>query len=38
MSLREIAEVMDLEIATVKAHLFRAVSAVKRGVRGGAQS
>lgn len=34
MSLREIADVMDLEIATVKAHLFRAVNAVKRGVRG----
>ncbi len=38
MSLREIADVMDLEIATVKAHLFRAVSAVRRGVGGGIQS
>jgi len=32
MSLREIAEVMDLEVATVKAHLFRAVTAVKNKV------
>ncbi|MFB3920199.1 MAG: RNA polymerase sigma factor [Terriglobia bacterium] len=32
MSLREIADVMDLEIATVKAHLFRAVAAVKKQV------
>lgn len=35
MSLREIADVMDLEIATVKAHLFRAVAAVKNRVREG---
>lgn len=32
MSLREIAEVMDLEVATVKAHLFRAVAAVRKQV------
>ena len=38
MSLREIADVMDLEIATVKAHLFRAVAAVKRRVGGGEAS
>lgn len=38
MSLREIADVMDLEIATVKAHLFRAVAAVKNRVRGGEAS
>jgi RNA polymerase sigma-70 factor (ECF subfamily) len=34
MSLGEIADVMDLEVGTVKGHLFRAVSAVKKTVRG----
>jgi RNA polymerase sigma-70 factor (ECF subfamily) len=33
MSLEEIAQVMELEVGTVKAHLFRAVSAVRKGVR-----
>lgn len=33
MSLEEIAEVMELEVGTVKAHLFRAVSAVRERVR-----
>ncbi len=30
MTLEEIADVMDLEVGTVKAHLFRAVSAIKK--------
>ena len=34
MSLRQIAEVMDLEVGTVKAHLFRAITAVRNRVRG----
>ena len=38
MSLREIADVMDLEVATVKAHLFRAVAAVKNRVGRGESS
>jgi RNA polymerase sigma-70 factor (ECF subfamily) len=33
MSLEEIADVMELEVGTVKAHLFRALSAVRKGVR-----
>ncbi|MBZ5516716.1 MAG: sigma-70 family RNA polymerase sigma factor [Acidobacteriia bacterium] len=38
MSLGEIADVMDLEVGTVKAHLFRAVSAIRKGVRGQKES
>ena len=38
MTLQEIADVMDLEIATVKAHLFRAVAAVRNRVGGGEAS
>ncbi len=34
MSLAEIAEVMDIETGTVKAHLFRAISKVKETVKG----
>lgn len=34
MSLGEIAGVVDLEVGTVKAHLYRAICAVKKGVRG----
>ena len=33
MSLEEIAEAMELEVGTVKTHLFRAVSAVRKGLR-----
>jgi RNA polymerase sigma-70 factor (ECF subfamily) len=38
MSLAEIADVMDLEMGTVKAQLFRAVSAVRKGVQGQKES
>jgi RNA polymerase sigma-70 factor (ECF subfamily) len=38
MSLSEIADVMDLEVATVKAHLSRAVATVKNRVRRGEPS
>ena len=34
MPLAEIAQVLDLEIGTVKAHLFRAISKVKETVKG----
>ncbi len=34
MPLTEIAQVLDLEIGTVKAHLFRAISKVKETVKG----
>jgi len=34
MSLEEVAGAMGLEVGTVKAHLFRAVSAVRKKVRG----
>jgi RNA polymerase sigma-70 factor (ECF subfamily) len=34
LSLEEVAAAMELEVGTVKAHLFRAVSAVRRKLRG----
>jgi len=34
MSLEEIAQAMQLEVGTVKAHLFRAVQAVRKGWKG----
>ena len=33
MSLAEIAEAMDLQVGTVKAHLFRAVSTVREKLK-----
>jgi RNA polymerase sigma-70 factor (ECF subfamily) len=33
LSLEEIAEAMGLEVGTVKAHLFRAVSAVRKKLK-----
>jgi RNA polymerase sigma-70 factor (ECF subfamily) len=33
LSLEEIAEAMELEVGTVKAHLFRAVSAVRKKLK-----
>jgi DNA-directed RNA polymerase specialized sigma24 family protein len=33
MTLEEIAEDMELEVGTVKAHLFRAVSAVRKRLK-----
>ena len=33
MTLEEIAEAMQLEVGTVKAHLFRAVSAVRNKLK-----
>jgi RNA polymerase sigma-70 factor (ECF subfamily) len=38
MTLAEVADVMNLEVGTVKAQLFRAVSAVRKGVQGQKES